>query len=229
MLLSLHYRRVGDAIVVTCRGRIIAGEESAALQHALDALSPRSRHLVLHLGGVDYLDSCGLGMLVRCLSRAQRSSGTLTVCAVSPKVDEVLRVTRLKAVFPPYETEAAAITEVHRADTGQDAVTAGTTVLCVEASTDVGTYLRELLKAAGYRVISAHNLPDALVLLTATQPKVVVVSAELRAFRSTRSAVEFHRLAEAGAVVELPRGFSGHEAGKAADEVLRAVRAAVVT
>src|SRR5207247_1188888 len=118
---------------------------------------------------------CGLGLLVRYLLRAQRMSGTLTVCAVSPKIDEVLRITRLKAVFPRYETEVAAITDVHRSDTVENASAAGATVLCVDASADVGAYLRELLKAAGYRVLTTHNLPDALILLVATQPKVVVI------------------------------------------------------
>jgi len=100
-------------------------------------------------------------------------------------------------------------------------------VLCVDASADVSTYLRELLRASGYRVLSAHNLPDALILLVATQPEVVVVSAELHAARGTRSADEFHRLAAMRAVVTLPTGFSSHDAGEASGEVLRAIRAQV--
>jgi len=222
--LSLDHRPVGDAIVVTCRGRITSGAESALLQQTLDTLLSRHRHLVLHLGGVDFIDSFGLGLLVRYLMRAQRSSGTLSVCAVSAKIDEVLRITRLKSVFPPYDTEAAAITDVHRLDPSQQAGAKKTTVLCVDASTDVGVYLRELLKAAGYSVLTANNLPDALILLIATEPKVVVVGAELKAARGTRTAEEFHRLSAARAVV-LPEGFSGHEAGDAADVVLRAVGA----
>jgi len=223
--LTCEHRRVGDADVVTCVGRISAGPEATALQHKLDTLSERSRHVVLHLGGVDFIDSCGLGLLVRYLLRAQRMSGTLTVCAVSPKIDEVLRITRLKSVFPRYDTEADAIGDVHRSDVPNAAV-ADATVLCVDASADVGAYLRELLKAAGYRVLTADNLPDALILLVATQPKVVVIGAELSAARNTRTAEEFHRLASSRAVVELPKGFSAHEAVDAAGEVLRAVGAA---
>ena len=222
MQLSLEYRRVGDAIVVTCGGRLMAGAEATALQDALEDLMPRTRHVVLHLGAVDSIDSGGLGMLVRYLMRAQRSSGSLSVCAVSPKIDEVLRITKLKSVFPPYETEAEAISEAYRRDSA-GAIEA--TVLCVDASADVNAYLRELLRAAGYKPITAQNLPDALILLRATNPKVVVVSAEVAGFHGTRTAEEFHRLA-AGRVVTLPSGFSGHDAGDAAGEVLRAVGAA---
>jgi anti-sigma B factor antagonist len=223
--LSLHHRFVGDATVVTCRGRLTAGAESVALQQSLDALIPRTRHVVLHLGDVEFIDSAGLGLLVRYLARAQRSTATLSVCAVSPKIDEVLRITKLKSVFPPYETEAVAIAAVHRGDTTRDDA-AKTTVLCVDTSSDVTAYIRELLKAAGYRVLTALNLPDALILLVATGPTVVVVSAELNHVRGTRTADEFHRLAAARALVLLPAGFSAHDAGDAAAEVLSAVRAA---
>ncbi len=224
MQLSLEHRRVGDATVVTCTGRLVAGQEAAALEQSLEKHMPLARHVVLHLGGVDYIDSGGLGLLVRYLMRAQRSSGSLSVCAVSPKIDEVLRVTKLRTVFPPYESEAAAITDAHRDGAAIDAT--GTTVLCVDRSTDVGAYLRELLKAAGYRVLTAHNLPDALVLLVATKPKVVLISAEMNAMRSTHTAEEFHRLAAERAVVELPGGFSTHDAADAGREVLRAIDAA---
>ena len=82
------------------------------------------------------------------------------------------------------------------------------------------------LKAAGYRVLTALNLPDALVLLIATEPTVVVVSAELNASRGTRTASEFQRLAAARPLVVLPAGFSAQDAGEAAADVLSAVRAA---
>jgi anti-sigma B factor antagonist len=223
--LSLADRRVGEATVITCRGRITAGTEAAALQQALDTLSRRSRHLVLHLGGVDFIDSSGLGLLVRNLVRAKHGEGTLSVCAVSPKIEEVLRITRLKPVFMAYETEADAISEAHANDASAVLSASAATVLCVDESADVEAYLRELLKAAGYRVLSAHNLPDALTLMIATKPAVVVMSAELHAARGTRSADEFQRLAATGAVVTLPPGFSGHDAAEASDEVLRAVRA----
>jgi len=221
--LTLSDRRVGDVTVLTCCGRLIAGKEVAALQHALDTLSSRTRHLVLDLSQVDFIDSSALGLLVRYFVRAKRSTSTLTVCAVSSKVDEVLRVTKLRTVFPPYETEAEAIADAHRMEAGPEAGAGPPTVLCVDASADVSTYLRELLKAAGYRVLSAHNLPDALILLVASKPAVVVLGDELHAARGTRTAEEFHRLAATRAVVTLPPGFSASDPGEAAQDVLNAV------
>ena len=224
MALSLIHRRVGEVTVVTCSGRIVAGAESESLQHALDELLPFSPHILLHLAAVDFIDSAGLGLLARYLTRVQNARGTLKICAVSPKIDDVLRITRLKAVFQPYETEADPIAEVHAGTRGASTSLLHPNILCVDPSEDVLAYLRGLLNEAGYRAITAANLPDALILLKATGPRVVVIGAELRATRHTRAAAEFNKSADAVAVVELPANFSARDAADAATQVLDEVR-----
>jgi anti-sigma B factor antagonist len=221
--LTLQSRCVGDVTVVTCSGRIVAGEESKSLQVCLDRLLPESPHVLLHLGAVDFIDSGGLGLIARYLTRPQDRRGTLKVCAVSSKIDDVLRITRLKSVFQPYATEADSIADIHRSGHGVDAFD-NPDVLCVDASPDVLTYLRELLKEAGYRTLTAANIPDALILLKATHPKIIVIGAEMRT-AGTKSAAEFNTIARARQVVELPAGFSGQDAGEAAEQVLQALRA----
>ena len=222
MSLTLQSRCVGDVTVVTAIGRIVAGEESRSLQAYLDRHLREAPHVLLHLGGVEFIDSGGLGLIARYLMRAPEGQGTLKVCAVSTKINDVLRITRLKSVFQPYETEADSIADLHSSGHRQDASLENPDVLCVDESQDVLTYLRELLKEAGYRTLTAANVPDALILLKATHPKIVIMGAELR---GVGPAEEFNRLAGAGAVVELPAGFSGQDAGEAAQQVLNAVRA----
>ena len=224
MSLTLHSRCVGDVTVVTCSGRIVAGEESKALQVYLDRLLPDTPHVLLHLGAVDFIDSGGLGLIARYLTRPQDRRGTLKVCAVSPKIDDVLRITRLRSIFQPYETEADSIAAIHRGATSVDASVEDADVLCVDASPDVLTYLREVLKEAGYRTLTANNVADALILLKATHPKIVVIGAELRAAAEADATNEFNRIASAGSIVELPPGFSGQDAGEAAQQVLQALR-----
>lgn len=222
MSLTLQSRCVGDVTVVTCSGRIVAGEESKALQVCLDRLLPETPHVLLHLGGVDFIDSGGLGLIARYLTRPQDRRGTLKVCAVSPKIDDVLRITRLKSVFQPYATEADSITDLHRNSQSVDPFD-NPDVLCVDESPDVLTYLRELLTEAGYRTLTAANVPDALILLKATHPRIVVIGAELRT-EKTQAAEELKNIASAGKVVELPAGFSAQDAGEAAQQVLQALR-----
>ena len=94
----------------------------------------------------------------------------------------------------------------------------------VQKSEDVLAYLRELLRSDGHRAMTASNLPDAVILLSAARPRVVVLGAALRAISGTRSAEEFRRLSAGCALVDLPPGFARQEAGDAAEHVLAAVR-----
>jgi anti-sigma B factor antagonist len=222
--LALHSRFVGDVTVLECSGRIVEGGESASLLQHLDGLLVMNSHVLLHLGGVDFIDSSGVGLLVRVLTRTQNANGKLALCAVSPKIREILRVTKLNTIFDAYEAEVDAIAGLYRYPTIQDRPFRTPNILCVEKSADVLAYVRELLRQAGYAVISTDNLPDALILLTATKPKLVVIGAELRAMRETRAAGTFNRLADALSVIELPATFSSDDAGDAGRHLLDQVQ-----
>ena len=212
--LALHHRQVGYVTVVTCQGRLVSGPEADALLTRIDELLPMNSRILLHLGEVDFIDSGGLGLLVRCLTRVQNAAGQLSICALSPKVSDVLRVSKLDGVLKPYYAEAEAIASAHSDEhgTGPDA---GSLILCADTSPDLLAYLRGLIKAAGHRVVTAENLHDGLILLKTMRPRVVVMGAGLHAMRGTASAEEFHRRIQGNGVVVLPEGFSSHDAGEA--------------
>ena len=215
MQLSLQDRQVGYVTVVKCQGRLVSGAEADAL--------PMNSRLLLHLGEIDYIDSGGLGMLVRCLTRVQNAAGQLSICALSPKVSEVLRITKLDTVLKPYIAEADAIASAH-SDPQASNNTAGALVLCADNSPDVLAYLRGLIKTAGLRVVTAENLHDGLILLKTMRPTVVVIGAGLHAARGTTSADEFQRRLPPNGPVVLPAGFSSRDAGEAAGVVMRETR-----
>src|SRR2546423_814440 len=194
--ISLESRRVGDVPVVTCSGRIVEGAESLALQRTLDDLLQYGPHLILHLGGIDFLDRSGLGLLVRYVSRIRNANGTLRLCALPPKIVEVLKATHLRPIFDVYESEDEAITAYYqRAGSGAATTQRHADVLCVDGSRDVQALVREVLGQHGYGVLTAGNMPDALILLQATAPTLVIVSTELRQMRTTRAGDRFNTLA----------------------------------
>ena len=191
MPLSLQGRSVGDITVVKCGGRIIEGAESAALRQHMNDLLPNAPWIVLHLGGIDFIDSSGLGLLVRILTRT--GLGNLKLCAVSAKIADMLRITKLSTVFDSYESEADAIEAFYEHANRPDKPSAvlPANILCVDKSVDLLNYIGELLRQAGLSVITVDNLPDALILLKATRPKLVVVSAEVRSAKDTWTAEVF--------------------------------------
>ena len=224
MQLSLQDRQVGYVTVVKCQGRLVSGAEADALLSRINELLPMNSRLLLHLGGIDYIDSGGLGMLVRCLTRVQNAAGQLSICALSPKVSEVLRITKLDTVLKPYIAEADAIASAHSEPQASDN-TAGALVLCADTSPDVLAYLRGLIKSAGLRVVTAENLHEGLILLKTMRPTVVVIGAGLNAARGTASAEEFQRRLPPSGPVVLPAGFSSRDAGEAAGVVMREIAA----
>jgi len=213
--------------VVKCTGRIVEGAESAALLQHVNNLIAEDPYVLLDLGGVDFIDSSGLGLLMRCLLRTRNANGIFKLYGLSPRMREALKVTKLDTVFEFFDTEAEAVAGFYRSSSASAAPALKATILCAHDSIDVLAYVGALLRQAGYSVVTTSNLADGLTLLTATQPKLVVIGAALRAARTTRAADAFNTLADTHAVIELPMEFSSHDAGDAGRQMLDQVRAVV--
>ncbi len=79
MMLSLETRRLPGVSIVSCAGRIGEDGGCAALQRHLEDVLPREAYVILNLEGVESIDSSGLGLLVRWLSRTKTLGGTVEV------------------------------------------------------------------------------------------------------------------------------------------------------
>ena len=107
--LSLETRRLGEAIVVHCEGRIVCRDEAAALSRvAMEALQA-AQEVVLDLEGVERIDSAGLGELVFVYVSAEGFGKTVKLAGPSPRVRELLDLTNLSSVFEIYPNVTAAL------------------------------------------------------------------------------------------------------------------------
>lgn len=227
MTLSFRSRTVGDITVVNCDGAIVEGAPSAALrQHVNDALE-HTLAVVLDLRDVHFIDSSGLGLLVRILARTGQDR--LKLCGLSSRVSETLKITRLASVFDCYESEADAIGAFYRDSTRSSVAPAfaAPKVLCIEKSVDLLTYLQEVLRQAGLSVMTTNNLPDAVTLLKAVGPKVVLVAQDVRRTGSAGTVETFNRLLEALSVVELPDDFARQDPSETGPQLVDRVRVLV--
>lgn len=224
MPLSLDTRRVGRVTVVRCSGRMVAGAEADSVRRHITELLPAEKHVVLHLGEVTFMDSSGLGTMVRMLATARRAGGDIKLCQVTGEVSTVLKVTNLTQLFQMYEQEEEAITAFYRHHEGpEEAARTGARLLCVDQSADVLAYVRELLGRAGFEVVSSSSVPDALILLRATRPALLVLGPNLKASAGTRQA--FDQECSRVPVVELGPEFSTLHAGDAAADLLKRIQA----
>ena len=221
--LTLDVRSVGDIALVRCSGRVVAGPEAELLGERVSSLLRDQRDIVLHLEEVVFIDSSGLGMLVRLLTSTRRSGGDLKLCNVAAEIHKILKLTNLISLFDVQESEADAVSAFYKRKTTTPAMQSkGPVVLCVDESADVLAYLRELLRGAGYQVLTNNNLPDSLILIPATHPGLIIVGPSLKSSPATRQA--FAWKCAATPVVELGDEFSTLHAGTAASELLDKVR-----
>jgi anti-sigma B factor antagonist len=224
MPLTLETRGVGDVTIVRCCGRIAAGGEIESLRNHFATLMPDRTDIVLHLGEVIFIDSSGLGTLVRLLTSVRRARGDLKLCNLPPPVLNVLKLTSLIKLFDTHASEEEAIAAFYqRTTTRDDGSPRGPSVLCLDHSCDVLAYLRELLRRAGYEVLTSSNMRDALILLRAASPKLVVLGPNLKSSRGIEEA--FRSLSGTVPVVELGQEFSTLDAGQAAADLMERITA----
>jgi anti-sigma B factor antagonist len=109
MNLKLSSRAVQGVMVVDCNGRIVFGEESAALREFIKNLLAEQKQIVINLANVNYIDSGGLGTMVGLYTSARNSGGTVKLANLTKRVGELLQVTKLLTVFEVYDSEEKAV------------------------------------------------------------------------------------------------------------------------
>lgn len=112
MDLEISSASVGALTVVAVAGEVDV-YTAPALDEVLSAAIAEGRaDLVVDLSGVSFLDSTGLGVLVKALKRAREADGSLAVATESERVLKVFRITGLDLVIPVYATAEEAVAEI---------------------------------------------------------------------------------------------------------------------
>jgi len=103
-------RQVGDVTILEISGRITLGEGNIALREIVRELADKGqKRIVLNLGEVHYIDSSGVGELVKTHTTLRNQGGQLKLSNLSKRVQDLLHMTRLSAVFDVHKDEASAI------------------------------------------------------------------------------------------------------------------------
>jgi anti-sigma B factor antagonist len=118
MDLKIETGEAEGVAIVSCRGRIIFGEEATALRDTLKYLiGKKTRNILLDLSGVNYIDSGGLGTLVGAYSSARAAGTDIKLAGIGQRVRDVLQITKLVTVFEVYDSEKEALAAFAKAKT----------------------------------------------------------------------------------------------------------------
>jgi anti-anti-sigma factor len=202
--LELRTDYSGELARVTCRGRVAMGPETQELDALLQRLLREVGTIDLDLEHVDFLDSSGIGVLVRNLIRAREQRKTMRLVALSPQARKTLEITSVLGQF-------------RGRDSAGPEIKPGLRVLFVHPSAEVRTFVSSLLKSRGASVSSCARGYDARLLMTAGELDVVVACTETKTEVVTPAG---------GKMVTLPADFFQRIGEEVSEALLAAVSAA---
>jgi anti-sigma B factor antagonist len=104
--MNINLRTFGDVTVLDLQGKLTIDEGAAQLRDRVASLvSQGQKKLLLNLAGVPYVDSGGLGELVRCSLIANREKGAVKLVNLTQRIADLLTITKLLTVFDTFDNE----------------------------------------------------------------------------------------------------------------------------
>jgi anti-sigma B factor antagonist len=108
--MKLSVRKVKDISIIDIDGKIVLGEGDVEIKQTVDSLLQKgNKDIILNLAKVPYLDSAGLGEIIRCFTALRRDGGNFKLLSPSQRIIDLLNITKLINVFDCYDNESSAI------------------------------------------------------------------------------------------------------------------------
>jgi anti-sigma B factor antagonist len=108
--MQIDERKIGDVVVLDLKGKVTLGEGDELLKDKVNSLVNQGfRKLVLNLEGVPYIDSAGLGEIVRTYTTVSRQGGSLKLLNLTKRITDLLAITKLLTVFETFDSENDAV------------------------------------------------------------------------------------------------------------------------
>jgi anti-sigma B factor antagonist len=108
--MQIEERVVGGVTILDLSGKMTLGEGDELLREKIASLvNAGQKNLLLNLDGVPYIDSAGLGEMVRSYTTVSRLGGKLKLLNLTKRIEDLLSITKLLTVFETFESEAEAI------------------------------------------------------------------------------------------------------------------------
>ena len=101
-----------DAAILRVEGEITSASEKALMDAHAEASTSGATSIILDFGGLDYMNSGGIGLLVTLLVRVQRGGQRLLAVGLNEHYRQILSLTRLDEAIAIHDTTEAALAAV---------------------------------------------------------------------------------------------------------------------
>jgi anti-sigma B factor antagonist len=96
--------------ILDLKGKLTIGEGDELLKDKVNSLIQQGhKKLLLNLEGVPYVDSAGLGEIVRTYTTVSRQGGNFKLLHLTKQIEDLLAITKLLTVFDTFESESDAL------------------------------------------------------------------------------------------------------------------------
>lgn len=108
--MKIHEETIDNVQVIRLSGKVISGPDLVELKTAFqNAVNHDRLNVLLDLGGVTWMDSSGLGVIVSGHTTMSRASGRMKILNATKKIHELFIITKLITVFDTYTDEEKAL------------------------------------------------------------------------------------------------------------------------
>jgi anti-sigma B factor antagonist len=98
-----------DVKLITLKGRLIEKSQADDLIMDFEKLvEGGTSNYLMSLGGLEYVNSTGLNLLIGMFTTARNAGGELVIGGISPKVKKLMVMTKLDSIFKIYDSVAEA-------------------------------------------------------------------------------------------------------------------------
>lgn len=108
--MKLQEKESRGIVILSLSGDILGGDDVALFKSKVKSLlDADKKNIVLDLGGVTYVNSSGIGMLVGGLTTVNQAGGKLKISNIEKNIRNIFTITNLVKVFDAFETTDAAV------------------------------------------------------------------------------------------------------------------------
>ncbi|HHM02262.1 MAG TPA: anti-sigma factor antagonist [Caldithrix abyssi] len=98
--MTIDVKEQDGVVIIALSGKIMGGPEAGQLNDQINRLIDEHKtRIVIDLGGVEWMNSSGLGILIGTVTTLKNNDGQLVLTHVSERIYNLLKITKLLSVF----------------------------------------------------------------------------------------------------------------------------------
>lgn len=107
--MEINLRTADSVTILDLKGNLIMGAEEELIVVITKAITDGQTLLLINMADVPFIDSSGIGGLIKAFTRVKAEGGKLKLLNPTPNARQLLSITGLLSVFETFDDEATAL------------------------------------------------------------------------------------------------------------------------